>query len=167
MKIAIHSLSLEDPRTISAAFAAIGWSKSPKQFERYLAEQSTGTRLVRVASVDDRFVGYVTVLVDSEYPFFKRENIPEISDLNVLPDFRKMGIATRLLDECETWIASRSPMAGIGVGLHPGYNAAQRLYVKRGFVPDGRGVTTHGRNVEEGESVPFDDDLVLWMIKTL
>lgn len=107
------------------------------------------------------------MLVDSAYPFFKRENIPEISDLNVLPDFRKMGTATRLLDECETWIASRSPMAGIGVGLHPGYNAAQRLYVQGGYVPDGRGVTTHGRNVEEGEFVQFDDDLVLWMIKTL
>jgi hypothetical protein len=38
-------------------------------------------------------------------------------------------------------VARRSGVVGIGVGLHPSYNAAQRLYVKRGYIPDARGIT--------------------------
>jgi hypothetical protein len=33
------------------------------------------------------------------------------------------------LDRAEAEAARRSGVVGIGVGLHPGYNAAQRLYV--------------------------------------
>jgi len=53
------------------------------------------------------------------------------------------------------------------VGLHPGYNAAQRLYARRGYIPDGLGVTYRDRYVREGEQVVFDDDLVLHLIKAL
>jgi hypothetical protein len=58
-------------------------------------------------------------------------------------------------------------VVGIGVGLHPGYNVAQRLYVKRGYIPDGRGITYHNRYVEEGMKVVLDDDLVLHLTKTI
>jgi hypothetical protein len=47
------------------------------------------------------------------------------------------------------------------------YNAAQRLYLKRGYIPDGRGVTYRDRFVEEGEQVALDDDLVLHLTKEL
>ena len=30
----------------------------------------------------------------------------------------------------------------LGVGLHSGYGSAQRMYVKRGYVPDGKPPTT-------------------------
>jgi hypothetical protein len=87
--------------------------------------------------------------------------------LNVLPGFRRKGLATRLLDRAEEEISRRSSVAGIGVGLHPGYKQAQKLYVKRGYVPDGRGVTYRDRYVEEGASVVLDDDLVLHLTKRL
>jgi hypothetical protein len=58
-------------------------------------------------------------------------------------------------------------VVAIAVGLHPGYNAAQVLYVKRGYVPDGLGVTYGDRFVQEGESLPFDDSLVLHFTKRL
>ncbi|MDQ2841742.1 MAG: GNAT family N-acetyltransferase [Acidobacteriota bacterium] len=87
--------------------------------------------------------------------------IPEIQDLNVLPGFRRKGIATQLLDRAECEIASRSEVVGIGVGLHPGYNDAQRLYGKRGYIPDGQGITYRDRYLRQGEQVVLDDDLVL------
>jgi hypothetical protein len=62
---------------------------------------------------------------------------------------------------------ARSSVAGIGVGLHPGYNEAQRMYVKRGYIPDGRGVTYRNRYVEEGMQVVLDDDLVLHLTKRI
>ena len=85
----------------------------------------------------------------------------------MLPQFRWRGIATALVDECERLIRERSAIAGIGVGLHPGYNAAQRMYVLRGYVPDARSVTYKNRYVVEGETLPFDDDLVLYLTKDL
>src|SRR5262245_62731284 len=160
-------LSGEDAQTISAAFRSMGWTKPVGLYQRYLHEATMGRRWIRVGSIDRAFAGYVTVITESGYEPFRTAGIPEIQDLNVLPAYRRRGIAGRLLDECEAWIAERSETAGIGVGLHPGYNAAQRLYVKRGYVPDGRGVTSHGRYVKEGELIAFDDGLALWLTKPL
>ena len=42
------------------------------------------------------------------------------------------------------------------------YGSAQRMYVKRGYVPDGRGLVTHGEFVTYGEPAIVDDDLVLY-----
>jgi GNAT superfamily N-acetyltransferase len=101
------------------------------------------------------------------YPGFLEHRIPEVQDLNVLPQFRKQGIGTRLLDRAEEEIARRSAIAGIGFGLHPGYCSAQRLYVKRGYIPDGQGVWQRDHVVQEGMQAVFDDDLVLHLTKQL
>lgn len=45
--------------------------------------------------------------------------------------------------------------------------AVQRLYVLRGYVPDARGVTAHGLRMNWGDDVKIDDDLVLWLTRTL
>ncbi|MGH3146005.1 MAG: GNAT family N-acetyltransferase, partial [Rubrobacter sp.] len=55
----------------------------------------------------------------------------------------------------------------IGVGMSPDYGAAQRLYVLRGYVPDGRGLASEGRQVSHGEAVTVNDGLVLYMTKAL
>jgi len=47
------------------------------------------------------------------------------------------------------------------------YGAAQRLYVKRGYLPDGRGLVAHGCHVTWGETVVVDDDLALYLTKML
>jgi GNAT superfamily N-acetyltransferase len=122
---------------------------------------------VLVAFVDQQFAGYVTVRWHSDYPAFRAADIPEIQDFNVLPVYRRQGIGTRLLDDAERIIARRSPVAGIGVGLYADYGAAQRLYVRRGYVPDGRGIFVNERCVQPGEQVIVDDDLVLYFTKTL
>ena len=58
-------------------------------------------------------------------------------------------------------------MAGISVGMDPDYGAAQRMYVQRGYVPDGRGLTHNNRYVRRGEQVTVDDDLNLFFTKRL
>ena len=165
--IQIRSLQGGDPPIISAAFESIGWVKPIPQYERYWAEQMAGTRVCLVATMGGEFAGYVTINWVSSYPGFAEPQIPEIQDLNVLPGFRRQGVASRLLDSAETEVAHRSDIVGIGVGLHPGYNPAQRLYAKRGYIPDGRGVTYMDRFVQEGTQVVLDDDLVLHLTKHL
>lgn len=45
----------------------------------------------------------------------------------------------------EALAAETSDTVCLGVGLHSGYGAAQRMYVLRGYVPDGSGVWYEGR----------------------
>jgi GNAT superfamily N-acetyltransferase len=162
----IRPLRAADPALMSSAFTAIGWSKPATQFEQYLAEQEAGHRHVFVAAVRDEFAGYVTLDWQPRYPPFRTASIPEIQDLNVLPSFRRRGIGSVLLDAAEA-AGSRAGAVGIAVGLTSDYGAAQRLYVRRGYVPDGHGIVYRGRTVKYGEALVADDDLVLCLIREL
>jgi len=71
------------------------------------------------------------------------------------------------MDEAERRVSERSGDAGIGVGMSPDYGAAQHLYVVRGYVPDGKGLTSNGRPVRSGDEITVDDGLVLYLTKTL
>lgn len=170
-QIQIRPLIREDIISISESFNQIGWNKPPSLFEEYLKEQEAGERFVWVAHVYDQFASYITLKWKSQYPSFKAQNIPEIMDLNVLPHYRKMGIGSLLLDIAEKEAATRSDTIGIGVGLYAGadggYGAAQRLYIKRGYIPDGKGVTYNYEPTIPGNSYPLDDDLVMWFTKKL
>jgi len=169
--VLIRPLIRGDIIAISEAFNQIGWNKPASIFEEYLKEQEAGDRLVWVAHFKGEFAGYVTLKWQSQYPSFKAQNIPEIMDLNVLPSFRKMGIGSLLLDAAEKEAATKSQIIGIGVGLYAGadggYGAAQRLYIKRGYIPDEKGVTYNYEPTIPGNSYPLDDDLVLWFTKKL
>ena len=166
-ELSIGPLRASDPEPISAAFAGIGWSKPAEQYLRYLAEQERGVRNVLVGRLGEHFVGYLTIRWSPDYPPFAREQIPEIQDLNVLPPHRRRGIATTLLDHAEELVSARSPVVGIGVGMDPDYGPAQRLYVRRGYVPDGRGLWYRDRPVRYGDDARIDDDLVLHLVKRL
>jgi GNAT superfamily N-acetyltransferase len=161
----IRQLRGDDILAIADAFAVLGWDKPPAQYWGYLAEQHRGEREVLVAWDGEAFVGYVTVVWHSGYAPFRTAGIPEIADFNVLPHVRRRGIGSLLLDAVERRIAQRSQVAGIGVGMTADYGAAQRLYVKRGYVPDGRGLVASGHHVSWGETVHVDDDLVLYFTK--
>jgi len=169
--VLIRPLIRENIVAISGTFNEIGWNKPLSLFEGYLKEQEAGERLVWVAHFKGEFAGYVTLKWQSQYPSFKAQNIPEIMDLNVLPAHRKMGVGSLLLDAAEKEALTKSQIIGIGVGLYAGedggYGAAQRLYVKRGYIPDGKGVTYNYEPTIPGNSYPLDDDLVLWFTKKL
>ena len=151
--IQIRLLEESDPPSIAAAFKIMGWNKSEAQYRRYLHEQVAGTPTCFVAIVEGQFAGYVTVHWQPNYAGFADLNIPEIQDLNVLTKYRRKGIATRLLDRAEGEAARRS--------------GVERLYAKRGYIPDAGGITYRNRFVEEGASVVVDDDLVMHLTKQL
>lgn len=163
----IRELRQEDILKIVQSFKEIGWNKPASQYERYFKEQAAGKRQVFVAFEDDKFAGYLTVVFKSNYPPFAEKHIPEINDFNVLPEFRRRKIGTKLMDKAEEFISRKSEIAGIGVGLHEDYGAAQRLYVLRGYVPDGRGIVWQNRAPKYGEKVTVDDDLNLYFTKIL
>lgn len=94
----LHKSDLDE---IVLAFKQIGWHKPKSIYEDYLKEQSSGVRSVMIARDNGKFCGYVTIKWTSDYPPFIENNIPEVADLNVLPEYRKQGIGTKLIQACE------------------------------------------------------------------
>jgi GNAT superfamily N-acetyltransferase len=163
----IRLLEHFDIPEIAQAFAQLGWNKPASQYERYFEEQTLKVRDVYVAFVEGKFAGYLTICWISGYEPFREKYIPEIVDFNILPPYRRQGIGTALMDKAESAIAVVSSIAGIGVGMESDYGAAQRLYVLRGYVPDGRGLHYRDHFPKHGEQVTVDDDLTLYFTKEL
>src|SRR6202522_1742616 len=161
----IRAMDESDPETISAAFTAIGWHKPPALYRRYLADQEEGRRLAFVAEWRGGFAGYVTLLWVSAYRPFAQRQVPEISDFNVLPAHRRQGIGNALLDRAESAASARSNVVGLGVGLYADYGAAQRIYVRRGYLPDGRGIMYANHPVEPYTTIRIDDEATLMLTR--
>lgn len=167
-QLTIEALHQSDLDEIVLAFEKIKWHKPKDIYEAYLKEQASGHRSVLVAKKGEKFCGYVTLKWVSNYPFFAEKNIPEIADLNVLPQYQKKGIGTKLIRACENLTkSSGKKLIGLGVGLTVDYGNAQRLYTQLGYVPDGRGL--HYKNVaaKYGEKVIVDDELTIYLTKNL
>jgi GNAT superfamily N-acetyltransferase len=156
--LTIRPLAADDVPVIAAAI------HKPDVLRGYVAEEAAGAIATFTAWDDGAFVGYVILRWRSSW---FAEGVPEIQDFNVVRARRRQGIGTALLDAAEARAATRSAVVGIGVGMTADYGAAQVMYVARGYVPDGRGLATHHRTVRYGESVPVDDDLVLYFTRTL
>ena len=161
-------LTAADAGPIAGVFAALGWpGKTADLYRRYLDEQEQGLRVAFVARWASQFAGYLTVCWTSAYQPFRAAGIPEIVDVNVIPRFRRRRIASALMDTAERLIASRCDTAGLGVGLYADYAAAHLMYLRRGYLPDGRGVAYRGAPVEPGMTVRVNDDLAMMMTLTL
>lgn len=167
MAVTLRNLLETDCSPISQAFAAQGWDKPLAQYQRYYQEMQQGLKDVIVAEVDGQFAGYLNILWETDYPPFLAARIPEVSDFNVLKAYQRRGVGTILMDEAERRIARRSPVAGIGVCLTPDYGPAMILYVRRGYIPDGRGVYQNQRHCQHGDLVVLDDELILYLTKNL
>jgi len=167
-KIVIRKMTKPDCTIISELFQAQGWDKPLKLYEGYHAEQLNNERDVFVAEFNNAIAGYVTIQWQSPDNYFRKQNIPEIKDLNTLIKFRNNGIATALMNIAEKRIReSGYSIIGLGVGLYSDYGIAQRMYVKRGYNFDGRGLLYRGETIKPGSNVIVDDDLTLCMQKRL
>ncbi len=160
-------LKEEDITEIIEAFKRIEWHKPSTLFYAYLKEQSENKRFIWVAYKEGVFVGYITLKKQSAYSPFCEKNIPEISDLNVLPEFSNQGIGSALLELAEQEARKISTRVGIGFGLSADYGEAQRLYIKKGYLPDGKGITYDDKPIDKGIKISLDDNLILWLSKKL
>jgi GNAT superfamily N-acetyltransferase len=166
-EIFIRPMTLDDCEIITQAFAAQNWNKPLAQYQNYLREQTEGKREVLIAEVENEFAGYLTIMRQSDFAPFREKDIPEIVDFNVLIKFRNQGIGARLMETAENLIAREFETIGIRAGLTTDYGAAQRMYVKRGYIPDGKGISQNGKFLRYGDKITVDDDLSLSFTKKL
>jgi GNAT superfamily N-acetyltransferase len=165
-KVELALLAGTDIDEIVLAFKNIGWNKPKTIYKIYLDKQIQNHLVVFVAKFNNIFCGYVTLKWQSDYQYFKDNNIPEIVDLNVLPRFRKIGIGSKLIQACESITKECGHgEIGIGVGMTADYGNAQRLYVNLGYVPDGHGLYYKNKKLHYSDVITIDDDLVLYFTK--
>jgi hypothetical protein len=71
-------------------------------------------------------------------------------------------LGSKLMDAAEEIASKYADTVCLGVGLHSGYGSAQRMYHKRGYMPDGKGVWYKDRIAEPYETYCNDDNLNLY-----
>ena len=167
MNVKIRKMLESDITELSTEFEKQGWHKSTKQYQKYYNEQENGTRKLFVAEICGNAVGYATLLPHDISGPFKDKMIPVITDFNVLKKYQRNGVGTAIMDAIENYVKQYSSTICLSVGLHYGYGAAQRMYIKRGYIPDGSGVWFRGKRLEQYEPCINNDELVLYFSKQL
>ncbi|WP_113929633.1 GNAT family N-acetyltransferase [Bacillus sp. P14.5] len=167
-EVKIGFLHENEIEVVSMDLESHGIYRNAEYLEDCIREVEEGKRVIFLAKTEEKTVGMSHLLLTSRHPELRSENIPEINDLIVGPDQRGRGIGAKLLAAQEEYAKEQGFQSiGLCVGLYSDYGPAQRLYLQRGYIPDGRGVVYDYRMVEPGEMVRLDDELTLCLIKCL
>lgn len=165
MSLVIRPFHPADIDPLAVAFE--DWPKDRALFVGYAERVAAGTIDLVLAEQDGALVGFVYVAWTSSYPPFAAAGVPEVCDFNVLPHARRHGVGRALMDEAERLAGERSDTVGLGVGLYLDYGSAQRMYVQRGYVPDGAGLVIGEASVPPGTMIRLDDEPELKFTKRL
>ena len=165
--ILIRDLRREDAQIITDGEIAQGWRQTIDKYLTRLRDQAAGRAVALAAEYRGEVAGYVNVYPNSPWGAFGGRGLPEIVDFGVLEKFRRRGVGGKLMDAAEAIAGRYADTVYLGVGLHSGYGSAQRMYVKRGYVPDGSGVWYRDAVCPPYGECANDDDLVLFLSKRL
>lgn len=159
----IREASPDDIPLLYELYGSIG-----KKDDGYFEHAFDHGTSIFLCSDEVRPVGLCLLNWSPRYSLYRRLDIPEIQDLNVAPSARRRGHASAMIKWCEGVVRARGKNSiGIAVGLTKDYGAAQILYAKLGYLPDGNGVTYDRHGVQFGQPYPMDDNLSLMMVKSL
>ncbi len=138
---------------------------------RYLSDQMerqrNGECTALLAIYDSMIAGYVFLYHRCKWGGMGGQGYPGIVDLFVLPAYRNQGIASKLMDVAENIASEYHHSVYLDVCLDRSYGAAQRLYMKRGYLPDGKGVYYKEQVCPQGAACKNDDELTLCLVKRL
>ena len=166
-EILIRDMQQSDAQIITDEEIAQGWQATVDKYEMRIKHQAEGKSVSLVAEYQGNVAGYIHVYPNSEWGAFSNQGYPEIVDFGVLEKYRRHGIGSKLMDTAEHIAEEYSDIVYLGVGMHSGYGSAQRMYVKRGYIPDGSGVWYGDKVCGHYADCRNDDDLVLYMSKRL
>ncbi len=166
-KILVRDMEEKDAQKFTDEEIEQGWPADIKKFEMRLADQKAGKSVSLTAEYLGNIAGYIHVYPNALNGAFGGKGYPEIVDFAVLEKYRKNGIGNKLMDIAEEIAASYANMVYLGVGMHSGYGSAQRMYVKRGYIPDGSGVWYNDAVCGQHADCCNDDNLILYLSKQL
>ena len=172
MQDSSHNIEMLDTQTLASFQDMIEQHKffgnDRTYYDRCLERQDAHEMDIVVAVRNQKTIGYGLLNWQPKYAYFKKQALPEIQDLNVVTMHRRQGVGRALITFCEQVVLQKGGgEMGIGVGLDSSFGAAQRLYSKMGYIPDGQGISYDRKQVTVGEFRPIDDNLCLMMTKKL
>ena len=144
--------------------------ESPENIDylkRQLDNQEKGECAALLALYNDNAAGYVLLYYQCRWGGLGGHHIPGIVDLIVFEKYRRKKIATVLLDIAEDIAGQHCDKIYLDVCLNSSYGPAQRFYIKRGYIPDGKGVYYEEKICETGAVCRNDDELTLCLVKEL
>lgn len=166
--LVIRNMEEADDRIFYEEYTAQGWHPEIGDCLMRLKDQAEGKCIALTAVYQGNPAGSVYVYLTAHEGPFKGKGWPEIFDFSVLKKYQRKGIGKKLMDVAEQIAGRYADTVCLGVGLCDAYGSAQRMYVKRGYLPDGSGVWYQGKQCIQYETIcTVDDDLVLYMSKTL
>lgn len=166
--LTIRPMTRADAQPLCDAYNAQGWHDDVSDYLTRLQDQAEGRCIALIAEWDGQVAGNVYLYLNAHGGPFKGKGCPIIVNFGVLQKFQRRGIGSRLMDVAEQLAAQHADTVCLGVGLSREYGAAQRIYARRGYIPDGSGVWYRDVQCVQYETVcTVDDDLVLYMSKDL
>lgn len=111
--------------------------------------------------------GYVYLYYQCKWGGLGNRGIPGVVDLSVMEKFRRRGIGNLLMDTAERIASEYSSLIYLDVGLNSEFGSAQRLYVKRGYIPDGKGCYYEDKICDIDAPCRNSDELSLCLVKKL
>ena len=165
--IRIRTLASSDVQIFTEEERRQGYHSEAAKFEMRLKDQAEHRAIALAAEYEGNPAGYINVYFRPAGGPFAGQELPELVDFGVLEKYRNRGIGTALLDTAEKIASELADTVCLGVGLHNGYGSAQRLYVKRGYIPDGSGVWYQDQVCAQYAPCCNDDDLILYFSKKL
>ncbi len=164
----IRNMEEADDRIFYEEYTAQGWHPEIGDCLMRLKDQAEGKCVALTAVYQGHPAGSVYVYLTAHEGPFKGKGVPEIFDFNVLQKYQRKGIGNKLMEVAEQIAGQYADTVCLGVGLCDAYGSAQRMYVKRGYIPDGSGVWYQDKQCVQYETVcTIDDDLVLFLSKKL
>lgn len=134
---------------------------------RQLKNQEKEECSALLALYNGKIAGYVFLYYKCKWGGLANCNLPCVIDLLVIEKYRRKGIATALLDVAENIATSHGNKVYLDVCLNSEYGAAQCLYIKRGYIPDGKGLYYEEKVCEIDAVCRNNDELTLCLIKEL
>lgn len=167
-ELVIRSMEEADGRILCDEHLAQGWHDDIAGYQVRLKDQAEGKCIALIAVYQGNVAGQVYLYLAANEGPFKGKGWPIIVDFGVLEKYQRRGIGSRLMDAAEKLAGKYADTVCLGVGLCDAYGSAQRMYVKRGYIPDGSGVWYQDKQCVQYETVcTVDDDLVLYLYKVL
>ena len=167
-ELIIRDMEPADAQAFFDEYTAQGWHEDINYYHMRMREAAEEKCVALTAVYQGGPAGSVYVYFTAQEGPFKGKGVPIIVDFGVLKKYQRKGIGNRLMDVAEQIAARRADRVCLGVGLCEPYGTAQRMYVKRGYIPDGSGVWYQDKQCVQYETVcTVDDDLVLYLSKQL
>ena len=120
-----------------------------------------------VALYEGEIAGYVYLYYQCKWGGLGGLGYPGVVDLSVIEKFRRRGIGNLLMDVVEQIASECSDLVYLDVGLNSEFGSAQRLYAKRGYIPDGKGCYYEEKVCGTDVWCRNSDDLTLCLVKKL